>query len=66
MANFIWAPVIGVASGGKGAMAPKKFLENIVILPFQRRFSKQNGDIRLKSNILPPQKILGWPRHWLQ
>jgi len=65
MAKFIWAPVIGVARGGKGAMAPQKCLENIVILPFQWRFSKQNGDIRLKSNILLPPKILGWTR-WLQ
>jgi len=31
-----------------------KFLENIVILSFERRFSKQNSVIRLKSNILPP------------
>jgi len=33
---------------------PPKFLENIVILCFERRFSKQNSVIRLKSNILPP------------
>jgi len=30
------------------------------------RFSKQNNVIRLKSNILAPQKFLGWLRHWLQ
>ena len=41
---------IGVA---KGAMPPK-ILENMVILCFERRFSKQNSVIRLKSNILPP------------
>jgi len=36
-------------------MAPSKFLKNIVvILCFERRFSKQNSVIRLKSNILPP------------
>jgi len=35
-------------------MAPK-FLENMVILPFEWRFSKQNGVIRLKYNILAPQ-----------
>jgi len=40
-------------------MAPSKFLENIVILPFQWRFSKQNGVIRLKSNILAPPKMFG-------
>jgi len=36
-------------------MAHPKFLEHIVILCFERRFSKQNSVIRLKSNILPPQ-----------
>ena len=40
--------------GGKGTMAPPKFLEN-VILCFERRFSKQNSVIRLKSNILALQ-----------
>jgi len=29
-----------------------KFLENIVILCFERRFSKQNSVIRLNLNIL--------------
>jgi len=38
---------------------PPKFLENIVILCFERRFSKQNRVIRLKSNILVPQKEFG-------
>jgi len=38
---------------------PPKFLENIVILCFERRFSKQNIVIGLKSNILAP-KFLGW------
>ena len=42
---------------------PLKGLENIVILCFERRFSKQNCLIRLKSNILPP-KFLGCLRHW--
>ena len=41
---------------------PPKFLENIVILCFERRFSKQNSVIRLKSNIVPPKKFLGWLR----
>jgi len=36
-------------------MALPKFLENIVILCFERRFSKQNAVIRLKSNVLAPQ-----------
>jgi len=31
---------------------PPKFLENIVILFFERRFCKQNSVIRLKLNIL--------------
>jgi len=39
-------------------------LENMVILYFERRFSKQNSVIRLKSNILDPtiffpKKIFG-------
>jgi len=33
-------------------MAPTKFVEFIAILCFERRFSKQNGVIRLKSPIL--------------
>jgi len=36
----------------KGAMPPPKFVENIVILFFERRFSKQNSVIHLKLNIL--------------
>ena len=36
----------------------------MVILCFERRFSKQNKVIRLKSNIFPPKKFLGWLRHW--
>jgi len=36
----------------KGSMPPPKFEENIVILCFERRFSKQNSVIRLKLNIL--------------
>jgi len=49
---------------------PPKFLENIVILWFERRFSKQNSVIRLKSyilvtqNFLDPPKFLSWLRHW--
>jgi len=33
-------------------MPRPKFVENIVILRFERRFSKQNHVIRLKLNIL--------------
>ena len=47
---------IGVARGFKGS-CPSKFLENIVILCFQRRFFKQNIVIRLKSNILSPPNL---------
>jgi len=39
-------------------------LKNIVILCFERRSSKQNSVVRLKSNILPPPKFLVWLRHW--
>jgi len=46
-------------------MPPKKFLENIVILCFERRFSKQNSVIRLKSKICPPN-FLDWLCHWIQ
>ena len=56
---------IGVARGGaKGVMPLPKFLENIVILCFERRFSKQNSVLHLESNILPPPQFLGWLRHW--
>jgi len=41
---------IGVAREAKGAMPPQ-FLENVVILCFERRFYKQNSVNRLKSNI---------------
>jgi len=37
--------------------SPPKFLKNMVILYFERRFSKQNSVIRLKSNFWPPQKF---------
>jgi len=55
---------IGVAR--HNPFRPLKFLENIVIFCFEKRFSKQNSAIRIKSNILPPNffappKLLGWP-----
>jgi len=43
--------------GGQRDHAPPKFFENIVILCFEKRFSKQNSVIRLKSNILSPQNF---------
>jgi len=49
---------IGVARGGKRAMLPQKYIENIVISCIERRLSKQNSVIRLKSNILAPPKFL--------
>jgi len=51
---------------------PPKFLENIVILCFERHFSKQNSVIRLKLNSLsPPISGLATPLetpkgHWKQ
>jgi len=51
---------IGVARGDKRYMPPK-CSENIVILCFERRFSKQNSVIRLKSSILlPPNFRVGY------
>jgi len=50
---------IGVAKGGEGAIAPPKFLGDIVNLCFETRFSNQNSVIRLKSNISPKKKISG-------
>ena len=47
------------SQGGQRGREPPIFLENIVILCFERRFSKQNSVIRLKSNILPPTQIFG-------
>ena len=45
------------SQGGKGAIAPRKFVENIVILCLKRHFSKQNSVIHRKSNILALPKI---------
>jgi len=41
--------------GGPKRPCPPKFLEYVVILCFQSRFSKQNSVIRLKSNIFSPK-----------
>ena len=43
------------SQGGERGHDTPKFLENIVILCIERRFSKQNSVIRLKSNTLAPQ-----------
>ena len=44
---------------------PPKFLEHVVILCFEGRFSKQNSVIRLKSKILaPPKNFLAPPNSW--
>ena len=45
--------------GPKEPCPPPQFLENIVILCFERRFSKQNSAIRLKSSILAHPKFFG-------
>jgi len=42
---------------------PPQILEHIVISCFERRFSKQNSVIRLKSNILSP-KFFPPPNSW--
>ena len=46
------------SQGGQRGHGPFKFLENIVILCFAGRFSKQNGVIRLNQTFCPP-KISG-------
>jgi len=38
-------------------MALSKFLENVVILCLERRFTKQNSVIRRKSNIFAPPNV---------
>ena len=50
----------GVARGSRGAMPPPIFRKHShFVLSFAfRRFDKQNGVIRLKSNILAPQNFL--------
>jgi len=53
------------SQGGQRSHALPKFLENVVILCFERCFSKQNSVIRLKSSTFPP-KFLVWLRHCLK
>jgi len=45
-------------------MAPTKFLENIVILCFEKRFSKQSSVIRLKHLGRPQIYGLATPLLW--
>ena len=47
------------SQGGLKGPCPPKFSENIFILCFERRFSKQTSAIRLKSTILPPPNFWG-------
>jgi len=49
------------SQGGQKRPCPPKFLENIVIFCFERRCSRQNSVIRLKSNILAPSKFFRPP-----
>jgi len=39
---------------------PPQFLENIVVLCFERRFAKENSVICLKSNISPQNFLAGY------
>jgi len=43
---------------------PPQFLEHIVILCFERQYTKQNSVIRLKSNILVPKFFWVIPKFW--
>jgi len=52
------------SQGGQRGHASLQFLENIAILCFERRFSKQNSVIRQKSSILPPQIFWPPPNFW--
>jgi len=54
---------IGVARGGRRAMAPK-FLENTVILCFERRFSKQNCCSPIIKHFGPPKIFWPLPNFW--
>ena len=68
-ALIFWPSIVHSWSQGQRGHALTKFLDNIVILCFERRFSKLNSVIRLKSNILAlpkflsPPKFLGWLHH---
>ena len=55
---------IGLAKGGQRGHGSPKIFRKCSHFVLQVAFFVQNSVIRLKSNILPPQKFLGWPRHW--
>jgi len=52
------------SQGGQRDHGPSKYLENIVIVCLEKRFSKQNSLFRLKSNVLSPPKFLALPNSW--
>ena len=52
------------SQGGPSGPCPPKFFKNIVILCFERRFSKQKSVIRLKLNSLLPPNFWAGLRHW--
>jgi len=52
------------SQGGSQRGHSPQILENIVILCFEKHFSKQNSVIRLKSSILPPKIFWPLPNFW--
>jgi len=70
--NFHITPTVAHAAsythrrsqGGLGAMHPPKFLEDILILCFERQYPKQNSVIPLNSNICPPPTFLAPKNFW--
>jgi len=52
------------SQGGQRDHGPSKYLENIVIVCLEKRFSKQNSLFRLKSNVLSPPKFSALPNSW--
>jgi len=67
--KLIWSILhncIVVGKEGSMGSCPHKFLEHIVILCFERRYHKQNSDIRLKSNMFPNKnspQFFDWLRY---
>jgi len=64
IAEYCDVGLIDVAGWDLRGYGPLKFLENIVILCFERRFSKQNSVIRLKSSILARPNFLAPINFW--
>jgi len=52
-----------VAVRGGKRTTPPKFLQNLLILCFERRLSKHNSVDRLESHILTPTHFFAWLRH---